>query len=81
VRARTLEASDLPHLRSLVNLHTCAVVPGWALSELALARHLEADESQPITGPWVELRTTLCVIESYRVLVAVHLLRYANRPR
>lgn len=70
--------TDLPQLQRLVNLHLAAVLPGWALSEAALARHLERDDAQPITDPWVEERTTLCAVEDQRVLAAAHLLRYRD---
>ncbi|MBV9281761.1 MAG: GNAT family N-acetyltransferase [Chloroflexi bacterium] len=80
MRVQPFETTDLPQLRRLVNLHLAAAVPGWALSEAALARHLERDDAQPITDPWVEERITLCAVEGYRVLAAAHLLRYGDGP-
>lgn len=64
----------------LVNLHLTAAIPGWALSEAALARHLERNDSEPITDPWVAERATLCAMEGYRVLAVAHRLRYGVQP-
>jgi GNAT superfamily N-acetyltransferase len=80
VLIRSFDVGDLPQLQALVNLHLSAAVPGWALSEVALARHLARDDRQPVTDPWVEERATVCALERYRLLAVAHLLRYARRP-
>jgi hypothetical protein len=64
MHVRSFEPTDLPQLQRLVNLHLTAAIPGWALSETALARHLERDDEQPITGPWVDEYVTVCAVES-----------------
>jgi GNAT superfamily N-acetyltransferase len=64
----------------LVNLHLAAVVPGWSLSAAFLARHLERDETEGVTDPWVRERATLLAVDGDRLLAAAHLLRYADRP-
>src|SRR5262249_37873957 len=79
-RIEPFAVADLPQLLQLVNLHLNAAIPGWALSEIALSRHPERDDTQPITDPWVAERTTLCALEGYRVLAAAHLLRYGPEP-
>lgn len=80
MRVQPFERTTLPQLQRLVNLHLAAVIPGWALSETALARELEQDDAQPVTDPWVRDRITLCTVEGSRVLAAVHLLRYGEDP-
>ena len=80
MRIRSHEPNDLPQVQALVALHLSAVVPGWALSAAAIARHLERDDAQPITGLWVEERATVCALEGYRVLALAHLLRSGDRP-
>jgi GNAT superfamily N-acetyltransferase len=65
-------------LHLLVNLHLAAAVPGLTLTRDDLARHLERDEAEPVTDPWVVERATLCVVDGYRVPAAVHLLRYGD---
>ncbi|MBV9278695.1 MAG: GNAT family N-acetyltransferase [Chloroflexi bacterium] len=77
---RLFDPTDLPPLQRLVNRHLTAVIPGWALSETALTRHLRRDGSEPITDPWVRERVTLCAVESEGILAAVHLLRYRDDP-
>lgn len=69
-RIDTFSAAHLQQLAQLVNLHLTAVIPGWALSEAALARHLERDDSEPVTDPWVAERITRCSLEGDRVLAA-----------
>ena len=80
-RIDAFSPAHLPQLLQLVNLHLTAAIPGWALSETTLARHLEHDDTQPITDPWVAERTTLCAVEGYRILAAAHLLRYGDPLR
>jgi GNAT superfamily N-acetyltransferase len=82
VRIQSFERTLLPQLQGLVNLHLGTAIPGWALSEAALARHLEGpDDHQPIIDPWVTERETLCIVEVSRLLAAAHLLHYAaDRP-
>ena len=80
MRVQPFERTNLPQLQRLVNLHLAAVVPGWALSEVAVARELEQNDAQPITDPWVRDRNTLCAVEGSRVLAAAHLLRYGDDP-
>jgi hypothetical protein len=80
VRIEAFAVAHLPQLLQLVNLHLTAAIPGWALSGVTLARHLERDDSQPVTDPWVAERVTLCAVEAYRVLAAAHLLRYGAEP-
>jgi len=80
MRVQSFENTLLPQLQALVNLHLTTALPGWALSGAAIARHLVRDDHQPITDPWVDERMTLCAVEGDRVLAAVHLLRYADRP-
>lgn len=70
----------LPQVQALVNLHLAAVAPGWGISASHLARHLERDETETVTDPWVIDRKTLCAVEGYRVLAAAHLLRYGDGP-
>jgi hypothetical protein len=77
-RIDAFSAAHLPQLLQLVNLHLTSVIPGWALSEAALARHLERDDSQPVTDPWVAERASLCALEGSRVLAAAHVLRYGT---
>lgn len=74
------ELAYLPQLRELVNQHLSAVVPGWALTDEALAEHLERDPGEYVTDPWVRERETLCVTEGWRVHAAAHLLRYGDGP-
>jgi GNAT superfamily N-acetyltransferase len=80
MRVHRFEQSDLPLLQRLVNRHLAAVIPGWALSETALARHMGRDATEPITDPWVRERVTLCATESDGILAVVHLLRYGDDP-
>ena len=78
MRVQPFERTNLPQLQRLVNLHLAAVVPGWALSEVAVARELERNDAQPITDPWVRDRNPLCAVEGSRVLTAAHLLRHGD---
>lgn len=80
VRIEAFADTHLAQLLQLVNLHLTAAIPGRALSETTLARHLEHDATQPITDPWVAERTILCAVEGYRILAAAHLLRYGDQP-
>lgn len=78
VRVHHFKPIYLPGLRALVNNHLSAVVPGWALSDEAIAAHLEQDHDEPITDPWVVARATLLATEGWYVLAAAHLLRYGD---
>lgn len=80
MRVKPFESTYLPQLRELVNHHISAVVPGWALTDEAIAEHLERDTGEYVTDPWVTERETLCVTEGWRVLAAAHLLRYGDGP-
>lgn len=66
----------LPELRSLVNHHLNAVMPGWSLPTVYIEQHLTRNPRQPIIDPWVTERQTLVVVEKQRVVAATHLLRY-----
>ena len=46
-------------LQQLVTVHLSAAVPGWTLSADYLAQHLEYDDTEGITEPWVTERRTL----------------------
>jgi hypothetical protein len=48
-----LTSAHLPQVRDLVNAHLGLLVPGWALTEPFIARHLERNPGQCITDPWV----------------------------
>ncbi len=80
MQIQPFDGTLLPSLQQLVNLHLTAALPGWALSETAIARHLVRDDHQPLTDPWVDERATLCATARERVLAAAHLLRYGDRP-
>jgi GNAT superfamily N-acetyltransferase len=78
VRVHPFEPPYLPGLRTLISNYLSAVVPGWALPDEAVAAHLEQNYGEYVTDPWVIGRTTLLATEGWRVLAAVHLLRYAD---
>lgn len=79
---RTLPALPyLRHLESLINTHLAAVVPGWALPAQAIVDHLARNDGEYVIDPWVEARKTLAAVDGYRVLAAVHLLRYGDGPQ
>ncbi len=78
MRVHPFEPAYLPGLRTLINLHLSAVVPGWSLPDAAIATHLEHNYGEYVTDPWVIERTTLLATEGWRVLAAVHLLRYGD---
>ena len=78
MRVQPFEPAYLPGLRELVNHHISAVVPGWTLTDEALAAHLERDYGEPVTDPWVIERTTLLAAEGWGVLAAAQLLRYGD---
>lgn len=80
MRVQLFERSHLPRLLELVNIHLAATIPGWSFSEEFLAGHLRRNYTEYITDPWVEERKTLCVVEGYRMLAAIHLLRYGAGP-
>ena len=80
MRVEPFEPAHLWSLRELVNLHLEAVVPGWAITEAVLARHLERDDTEYVTDPWVVERATICAADGYRVLAAIHILRYGDGP-
>jgi hypothetical protein len=40
MRVQPVERTNQSQLQRLINLHLAAVIPGWALFETALARHL-----------------------------------------
>ncbi len=72
------EPAYLPGLRALVNNHLSTVVPGWAMTDEAVAAHLSRDPGEYVTDPWVTERATLLVTEGWAVLAAAHLLRYGE---
>ena len=78
VRVQPYEPAYLPGLRALVNHHLSAVVPGWALTDGAVAAHLYSNHGEPVTDPWVIERTTLLATEGWGVIAASHLLRYGD---
>lgn len=78
MRVQTYGPAYLPGLRALVNHHLSAVVPGWALTDGAVAAHLESNHGEPITDPWVIERATLLAGEGRAVVAAAHLLRYGD---
>lgn len=80
LRAEPYEQAHLQPLLDLVNLHLSAVVPGWAVTEGFLSRHLKRDAGEFVTDPWVVDRATFCVLEGHRMLAATHLLRYGAGP-
>lgn len=80
MRVQPFERAHLPHLLELVNMHLAAVVPGWAISEVFLAEHLDRNPGEYVTDPWVVERVTLCALEGHRLLAAAHLLRYGDGP-
>jgi hypothetical protein len=74
------EARLLELLHDLVNLHLTATIPGWRVSTTTLADHLERDRGEYVVDPWVVDRSTLCVVEGYRVAAAVQVLRFGDTP-
>lgn len=78
MRVQPYEPAYLPGLRALVNHHLSAVVPGWALTDGAVAAHLYSNHGEPVTDPWVIERTTLLATEGWGVIAASHLLRYGD---
>lgn len=78
MRVQPYESAYLPGLRDLVNKHLSSVVPGWAITDEALAAHLIRNPGEPVTDPWVVERSTLTVTEGWEVLAVTHLLRYGD---
>ena len=78
MRIHPFEPTYLTGLRTLINLHLSSVVPGWSLPDEVVAAHLEHSYGEYVTDPWVIERTTLLATEGWRVLAAVHLLRYGD---
>lgn len=78
MRVRFYDPTYLPGLRALVNHHLSAVVPGWALTDGAVATHLNSNHGEFVTDLWVIERATLLVTEGWEVLAASHLLRYGD---
>lgn len=78
MRVHPFEPTYLPGLRTLINLHLSAVVPSWSLPDEAVAVHIDHNYREYVTDPWVIERTTLLATEGWRVLAAVHLLRYGD---
>ncbi|MGB3633288.1 MAG: GNAT family N-acetyltransferase [Rubrobacteraceae bacterium] len=78
MRVHPFESTYLPGLRELINHHLSAVVPGWALPDATVAAHLKQNHGEYVTDPWVIERITLLATEGWRVLAAVHLLRYGD---
>ena len=74
------ELSQLPQLRELINAHLTVMVPGWALTELFIADHLQHNPGQAITDPWVAERATLCALDGQRLVAAAHVLGYGRGP-
>ena len=72
------EPAYLPGLRALIDNHLSTVVPGWAMTDGAVAAHLNRHPGEPVTDPWVTKRATLLVSEGWAVLAAAHLLRYGD---
>jgi len=78
VHVHRFEPAYLPGLRALVNNHLSTVVPGWAMTDEAVAAHLSREPGEYVTDPWVTERATLLVTEGWAVLAAAHLLRYGE---
>ena len=78
MRVHPFESAYLPGLRTLINSHLSAVVPGWTLPDEAVGAHLVQNYGECVTDPWVIERSTLLATEGWRVLAAVHLLRYSD---
>jgi GNAT superfamily N-acetyltransferase len=76
-----LRPGHLPQVLSLVNAHLQTALPGFGLTEAALARTLVDEPGQHVINPWVAERGTLCALEDDRVVAAAHVLRYADEPR
>lgn len=72
------QTAHLPYLKSLINNHFGAVVPGWSLSSEYIERFLYRNPGQGMIDPWVIERKTLCVVERQRLIAAAHLLRYGT---
>jgi hypothetical protein len=51
VRVQPYEPAYLPGLRVLVNNHLQSVVPGWVMTDEALAAHLERNPGEFVTDP------------------------------
>lgn len=78
VRVQPFEPAYLPGLRTLVNNHLQAVVPGWALTDGTLSARLSRNPGEFVTDPWVAERATMLVAEGWEVLATAHLLRYGD---
>ncbi|MGI8865528.1 MAG: hypothetical protein ACR2G1_02210 [Rubrobacteraceae bacterium] len=72
MRVHHFEPTYLPGLRTLINLHLSAVVPGWSLPDEAVAVHIDHNYGEYVTDPWVIEHTTLLATEGWRVLAAIH---------
>ncbi len=71
----------LDQLAYLVNVHTSAVVPGWAVPPALIAARLERDPGEAIVDPWVVERRTLVAMQRDRLVAAAHLQRYGDDGR
>jgi GNAT superfamily N-acetyltransferase len=80
VRVLPFESRYLLALQRLVNVHLSAAVPGWSLSAEYLAQHLQYDDTEGITEPWVTERSTLLAVDRGQLLAAGRLLRYGDGP-
>lgn len=78
MRVHPFESTHLSGLRELINHHLSTIIPGWALPDEVVAAHLEQNYGEYVTDPWVIERTTLLATEGWRVLAAIHLLRYSD---
>jgi GNAT superfamily N-acetyltransferase len=75
-----LRDTHLFQVQLLINRHLSTIVPGWALPEAFIARHLQRNPRENIIDPWVCERMTLCALQRQYVVAAAHLLRYGNGP-
>lgn len=80
MRILPFESRHLLALQRLVNVHLSAAVPGWTLSAEYLAQHLQYDDTEDITEPWVSERRTLLAVDRGQLLAAGRLLRYGDGP-
>jgi ribosomal protein S18 acetylase RimI-like enzyme len=71
-----LRPEHLPQVRTLINAHLGALVPGWAISETLIASQIQRNPGEHIVDPWVIARTTVCALERQRVVAVAHLLCY-----
>lgn len=78
MRILPFEPRYLLALQRLVNVHLSAAVPGWTLSAEYLAQHLQYDDTEGITEPWVTERSTLVAVDRGQLLAVGCLLRYGD---